>query len=96
MKKKFKIKKITFRHIALLVGLSAVLWIFVQPRVGLFSIIIKVSEQKSVARSIEEYNVKTVLQKRKIDRLKNDSEYIEKIIREEMNMIENGEKVIKR
>lgn len=96
MKKKFKARKITRGKVILTVAVLAVGLLIFQPRTGLFFLGLKIAEKSNVERAIDEAKVRMVLQQRKIDLLKNNENYIEKILRQETNMIKQNEKVMKR
>lgn len=96
MKKKHKAKSITKERILITVVLVAMGLLIFQPREGLLFLSIRVMQKKRIERSIDETKVKMVLQQRKIDLLKSNKNYIEKIIREETNMIKPNEKIMKR
>ncbi|PIP13056.1 MAG: hypothetical protein COX48_05345 [bacterium (Candidatus Stahlbacteria) CG23_combo_of_CG06-09_8_20_14_all_34_7] len=96
MKKKFKGKKITWKNVLVLILIAVFGLLFFQPRVGLLSLSLKIIQKKKIERSIEELQVKMVLQRHKIELLKNNEDYIEKMIREKTNMIKTDEKIIKR
>ncbi|HAV91713.1 TPA: hypothetical protein DCW38_00820 [candidate division WOR-3 bacterium] len=96
MKKKFKGKKITWQNIAAVIIIGAFALLIFQPRVGLFFLTLRIMQKNRIERNIDEVKVKMVLQRRRIDLLKNNENYIEKIIREETNMINSNEKILKR
>ncbi|MDD3803102.1 MAG: septum formation initiator family protein [bacterium] len=96
MKKKHKAKSITKERILITVVLVAMGLLIFQPREGLLFLSIRVMQKKRIERSIDETKVKMVLQQRKIDLLKSNKNHIEKIIREETNMIKPNEKIMKR
>jgi len=96
MKKKFKARKITRGKVILTAAVLAVGLLIFQPRTGLFFLGLKIAEKSNVERAIDEAKVRMVLQQRKIDLLKNNENYIEKILRQETNMIKQNEKVMKR
>jgi hypothetical protein len=96
MKKKLKGKKITWQNIAAVIIIGAFGLLIFQPRVGLFFLTLRILQKNRIERNIDEVKVKMVLQRRRIDLLKNNENYIEKIIREETNMIKSNEKILKR
>ncbi|MGE3063314.1 MAG: septum formation initiator family protein [bacterium] len=96
MKKKLKGGRITKNKIILAVVVIAFGLLIFQPREGLFFLGLRIIQKNKLERSIEEIKVKMVLQQRRIDLLKNNENYIEKVIREETNMIKPNEKILKR
>jgi len=63
--------------------------------VGLISLFKAKMFEREIKYLIKKEKVENILLKRKIYLLKNDSYYLEKIIRENLNMIKDDEKILK-
>ncbi len=62
---------------------------------GLISLFKAKMFEREIKYLIKKEKVENILLKRKIYLLKNDSYYLEKIIRENLNMIKDDEKILK-
>gem|GEM_PF-2636826 len=83
-----------FKFFVILFCLSFIILVF-QPRVGLISLFKAKMFEREIKYLIKKEKVENILLKRKIYLLKNDSYYLEKIIRENLNMIKDDEKILK-
>lgn len=78
---------------AIMILLAGIL--FFSPKFGFISMISLYNRQQTMRREIMEIDAKIILLQAEMDRLKNDTDYIEKVIREELGMIKKGEKILK-
>lgn len=74
--------------------LSFIILVF-QPKVGLISLFKAKMFEREIKYLIKKEKVENILLKRKIYFLTNDQYYLEKIIRENLNMVKDDEKILK-
>lgn len=74
---------------------AGALYLLLAPRYGFVNIIAESRKKAHLQREIKQLNVEILLLEKRIERLKNDDKYIEKMIREQLNMIKQGEKIYK-
>lgn len=71
-------------------------FLFFQPKMGIVYLLKSKIEEKNLKYQLRKSEVENILLRRKIYFLKNDKSYIEKIVRENLNMIGEDEKILKR
>jgi len=89
MKKKLK------KYAPLILIILGVLYLLFAPKYGFIHIVSEGRKKSHLEREIKQLNVEILLLEKKIERLKSDDKYIEKMIREQLNMIKHGEKIYK-
>ncbi|HAF07467.1 MAG: septum formation initiator family protein [bacterium] len=71
------------------------LFLFFQPKMGLIYLMKAKFDEKNLQYRLKKIKVENILLRRKTYLLKNDKNFIEKMIRENLNMIGSGEKILK-
>ncbi|MEJ5307931.1 MAG: septum formation initiator family protein [candidate division WOR-3 bacterium] len=74
----------------------SLLFLFFQPKMGIVYLLKSKIDERNLKYQLKKTQVENILLRRKIYLLKNDKNYIEKIVRENLNMIGKDEKILKR
>ncbi len=84
-----------FFKIFFVIFVISLLSLFFQPKMGIVYLMKAKFDEKNLQYELKKTKVENILLRRRIYLLKNDKSYIEKIVRENLNMIGNGEKILK-
>ncbi len=89
-----KIKNIVKQYILIILLIAASLYLIFEPGFGFIALVRLYEKKGHYERELIEMRAKIILMQSKVERLKNDSDYLETIIREEMGMVKKGEKIL--
>ncbi|MEO0236847.1 MAG: septum formation initiator family protein [candidate division WOR-3 bacterium] len=90
-----KTNKSFFKFLLILFVIS-LLFLFFQPKMGIIYLLKSKIDERNLKYQLKKTEVENILLRRKIYLLRNDKSYIEKIVRENLNMIGQDEKILKR
>lgn len=85
-----------FVKIFFIIFVVSLFFLLFQPKMGIVYLLKSKLEEKNLKYQLEKTEIENLLLRRKIYLLKNDKNYIEKFVRENLNMIGENEKILKR